>query len=83
MREPTITKIKDGKITLPKDLRQAWKGGQVIFVRSDDGVYIKPITPISLEALGSRLKKLGKLVSSKTIDEAVRWAKQKTYESRV
>ena len=83
MNEPIITKIKDGKITLQKDLQKEWGTTDVVFVRDDDGVYVKPITPISLEALASRLRKLGKLVPSKTINEAVKWAKQKTYASRV
>lgn len=82
MREPTITKIKNGKITLPKDLRQAWKGGQVVFVPTESGFYVKSVTPPSLDALASRLRKLGKSLTSKDIKNAVAWAKKKTYASR-
>ncbi|MBI2355850.1 MAG: hypothetical protein HYV13_01415 [Candidatus Doudnabacteria bacterium] len=82
MRQSTITKIKNGKITLPKDLQKEWKEGEVLFMRSSGGFLIKSITPPSLSALRPKLKKLGKLVSSKDIDDAVSWARQKTYAGR-
>lgn len=82
MKEPMITRIKDGKITLPKDLRKDWKEGQVIFVPTESGFYIKSVTPPSLDAIASRLRKLGKSLTSKDIKKAVAWARKKTYASR-
>lgn len=81
MKQSIVTKIKKGKITLPKSLQKEWWEGEVLFMPSANGFLIKSITP-SLSALRPKLKKLGKLISGKDIDDAVSWARQKTYAGR-
>lgn len=82
MTQPVITQIKNGKITLPKSLQKEWGTDQVVFVPAQDGVYIKRLTRPSLAAIEPKLKKLGKMVSSKLIDEAVGWARRQPYAGR-
>ena len=73
------TKVKNGTILLPKKLRQEWQDAQIIILPSKDGMYIKKLSRPSLLKLKSKLQKLGKLIRQKDIDEAIKWAKQKTY----
>lgn len=84
MTQSIITKIKNGKITLPKELRKEWKNGQVIFMPSPGGFLVKSITLPSLTTLSKNLSKAAKKagITSKDIAKAVAWARKKTYESR-
>ncbi len=82
MIESIVTKIKNGSIALPKGLQKQWGTDEVIFVRGENGAYIQPVTPPSLSAIRPKLRKLGKLLSRKDIDNAVKWARQKTYAGR-
>ncbi len=79
MTQQVVTTIKNGKITLPKGLQKEWGTDKVVFVSDQYGVYIKPLSAPSLEAIEPKLKKLGKMVPTRLINEAVKWAKQKTY----
>lgn len=82
MNGSIITKIKNGKILLPKGLQQQWGTDEVVFVRGENGAYIQHVREPSLSAIRSKLKKLGTLVSKKDISDAVKWARQKTYAGR-
>jgi len=73
------TKIKNGTIVLPKELRKTWKNAQVIILLSKDSVYIKKLARPSLSELKPKLQKLGTLISQKEIDEAIKWARKTTY----
>lgn len=79
-----VTKIKNGKITLPKELQEEWKEGEVIFIRASGGFLAKSITPPSLTAVAKRLSKAASKagVNPKDVAKAVVWARKKTYESR-
>jgi len=83
MTQPTITKIENGKIVLPKKLQKKWLNSEVILFSSEDSLYIKKIFPSpSLSQLKPKLKKLGKILSQKEIDEAIKQAQKKIYQSR-
>src|SRR3989344_3041992 len=60
MKQTLITKIKNGKITLPKELRKEWSEGEVVFMRSPGGFLVKSITPPSLTVSAKRLTKAAK-----------------------
>ena len=81
MTQPTITKIENGKIVLPKDLRKEWSNSEIILFPSENSLYIKKISP-SLSQLKPKLKKLGKILSQKDINEAIKQARKKVYQSR-
>ena len=53
MKELIITKIKNGKITIPKELLAEWPGSEVVIMRSARGFTVKSITPPSLTALST------------------------------
>jgi hypothetical protein len=78
MTESTITKIKNGKIILPKELQEEWPEGEVIFRRSPGGFTAKSITPPSLTALSKRLSKAAKKagITLKDVDNAVARARR-------
>ena len=78
MTELTITKIKNGKIILPKELQEQWPEGEVVFTRSPGGFMVKSITPPSLTAISKRLSKAAKKagITEKDVNDAVAWARQ-------
>ena len=78
MTESTITKIKNGKIILPKELQEQWPEGEVVFMRSPGGFMVKSITPPSLTSLSKRLSRAAKKtgITQKDVDDAVAWARQ-------
>jgi len=42
------TTIKNGAITLPKEIRKAWQGADVYISSSQDSMFIKKLTPPSI-----------------------------------
>lgn len=82
MTTATITKIKNGSISLPREIRKIWKGAEVVVLPSQDSMYIKRISRPSLAEMKPKLQKLGRLVSQKDINEAIRQARKKVYKSR-
>ena len=71
-------KVKNGTIVLPRELRKAWKMAEVFVFPSDDTLIIKKVQK-PLEAdwkkYEEKLRKGGKKISLKIINEAVDWAK--------
>ena len=76
---PKTLKVENGTITLPKELRQAWRDADVFVMPSKDSLYFKRIDKPSLDKLEKKLKKVGRLITDKDIDEAVKWARKKVY----
>ena len=66
---------------LPKELQRKYYNAEVIFVRGpEDSFLMKPVeTAPSWKELRPKLKKLGKLISDKDIDDAVAWERKKVY----
>ena len=75
MFQTTLT-VKDGIITLPKKLKKAWGNTRVFVLPSEDTLYLKKVEKPSLEELEPKLRKLGRLISQKDIDNAVKWARK-------
>ena len=84
MKQSLVTKIRNGKIALPKELRKEWNEGEVVFMRSPGGFLVKSITPPALTATAKRLTKAAKQASitSQDVTQAVAWARKQTYAGR-
>ncbi len=84
MKHPIVTKIKNGKIALPREFLKDWKEGQVLFTESPGGFFIKSITPPSLSSIAKKLSKAAAKakITPKDVREAVLWARKKVYEGR-
>ena len=80
----TITKIKNGKIILPRELQKEWQEGEVIFLDAPGGFIAKSITPPSLTVISKKLSKAAaKLgITDTDVTDAVSWARKKVYEGR-
>lgn len=76
-----IVKIRNGKLTLPKDLQKAW-GTEAVMLFAHDGLYIKPLTTPSLAALQPKLKKAGTQLTEQGVAAAVTSARRRTYAGR-
>ena len=82
MTTQTITTIKDGTIAIPKEFRSGWKDADVYVRISQDTVILKNVYQEGKmfdDEMVTKLKKLGKRIKKKDIDEAVAWARSVTY----
>jgi len=80
-----VTKIQNGKITLPKQFQKKYGNSKVIFGSAAEGsFFMRPLEePVSSwENLKPKLRKIGKQISEKDIANAVVWARKKIYKSR-
>jgi hypothetical protein len=80
MNQFTTTKVKNGSIALPKDIRKTWQNAEVMILPGADSVYIKRLKQPTLSELKPKLKQAGRKITQKDINEAVTWAKQQTYQ---
>lgn len=77
-----VVKIKNGKITLPRALRDAWRSGEVLVSGDGDALLIKSLSQPTLIDLKGALRKVGKTIRRADVDAAVRWARKKAYARR-
>lgn len=82
MSYTATTTIKNGTISIPKNLINGWLGSEVIFLPGKDSILIKKIISPSLAKLEPKLKALGKNITQKDIKNAVTQARKQTYKSR-
>lgn len=81
MTTSSIVKLnKNGTITLPKKIQKDWRGADIYMFVSDDTTILKRIYNPSLSDLEPKLKKLGRLIKQKDIDEAVKEVRKELYE---
>ena len=73
----TLLKIKNGSIKLPKEVEKAWLGRDIYMSVSEDTILLKRMYQPTLTSMLPQLRKLGKLISKKDIDEAVRETRKK------
>lgn len=69
------TKVKNGTITLPKELRKSWKGAKVFLRAANDTIVIKKIKKAAFWESWEKLRKVSKKVTKRDIKKAVAWAR--------
>lgn len=74
------TKVKNGTITLPKELKKSWGGAEVYVNAGRDSIFIKRLQPPVFSEMLKEFKKIGKYISKKDVEEAIREVRKK--ESR-
>ena len=72
------TTFSNQAIKLPKQLALLWQGKEVLIRASEDTIMIKKLEESpSLPELRSKMKKVGKFISKKDLEEAIKWARKK------
>lgn len=64
-----------GDIPLPKGLRTRWRNAEVFLRATDDTIMIKRVAPPAWSDFIPKLRKAGKNISKKTLDDALRWSR--------
>lgn len=73
MNQITTTKIKNGTLTLPQSLAEAWQNKEVIILPSKDRIVVQPLEE-EWDTYEDKLKKAKGRVRAETINEAFAWA---------
>lgn len=80
MTTQTINTTIDSKSLsfLPKKARSLWENKKVEVLISTDfiSIYTKPKPTLKLRELEPKLRAIGKKISKKDIDDAIRWARE-------
>lgn len=79
MTVATLTKTRNGTIALPEKLRRSWQGADVFMRASEDTIILKRVyqpAPILDAQTVKKLKSLGRKITGRNIDKAVKWARQ-------
>lgn len=85
METSTITKVRGGTIAIPREIQKSWAGADIYLRFSDNSVIIKKISaPKKLfeKKTVAALKELGKKISQKDIQDAVKWARKKPLKKK-
>lgn len=82
MNQITITKLKNNSVRLPKNAVKSWRNAQVVLSVSDETIILKRVAKPNFFETWRKLKKVGRMISQKDIDNAVKWARAKTYQGR-
>lgn len=69
----TVTIKED--IPLPKGLRARWRNAEVLLSATDDTIMIKRVAPPAWGDLIPKLRKAGKSISKKVVDDAITWSR--------
>lgn len=72
---PTITKVKNGTITLPRSVGKEWLDRDITVFSDGDRLIIEPIEA-EWDEFEKRAEKGKENISLELIDEAVQWAKK-------
>jgi len=74
----TITAtIENQMIKLPKNLASLWQGKEVLIRASEDTIMIKKLKTTKLAEIEDRLKEIGKKITKKDIEKAIKLARKK------
>ena len=74
----TTLKVKNGSITLPKEVRKYWKNAEVYIRISGDTAILKRVQQprrIFEDKTVRQLTAIGKKISNKDITDAIKWAR--------
>ena len=74
-----ITKIKNGILTLPKELRKSWKEADIFVSGEKDTIFIKRLSKpsLSFKEMLDEFNAIGKNISRKTLDKAIKSIRNK------
>ncbi len=74
---PTAAKIKNGTITLPKEVDNVWRDRDImVFADGGRRLIIEPASESEWDVYEEKLKKAKLDISPELIDEAVAWARK-------
>ncbi len=79
MKEITTARIKDNTLTLPKTATKNWRNADIAVSVSEDTIILKRVAKPNFWETWRKLKKSGRAVNQKDVDNAVKWARSKTY----
>ena len=71
----TATKVKNGSIALPTELRNAWKDAEVFVRSSDDTIIVKRIRKAPFWTTWEKLRVGGKKINRKDVNDAIQWTR--------
>lgn len=74
---PVLTKEVTQKLPIPKWAKEEWQTNQQVEIDTAPGVLIikKKISKRRAQAVDKALKKIGKVVSYRELDRAIKWAR--------
>jgi len=72
------TKIKNGSVVLPRELRATWKDAEVFLRSSDDTIVIKKMQKAPFWNTWKKLGALKTKINRKDIDDAITWARRRS-----
>lgn len=77
-------KIKNGTLTLPTELLKSWRNAEVYLTGERDNLFIKRLSKpsFSLSEMLDEFKKIGKNISRKEIEGAIRVVRQDENQTR-
>ncbi len=89
MTSPSVRVQAKGQVTIPKQIRESLAikpGDQVVFVETEAGVLLKPVTMVmtdalkdeffaKVEAIQARFGELSAEEVEQLVDEAIQWAR--------
>ena len=79
----TITKVRNGTITLPKELRKTWKGAEIYIDAIGDTIFIKRLTRpgISFKEMLNEFRRAARKtkLSKKVVEKSLRDVKKEIY----
>jgi len=71
------TTFSNQAIKLPKQLALLWQGKEVLIRASEDTIMIKKLKTTKLAEIEDRLKEIGKKITKKDIEKAIKLARKK------
>lgn len=77
----TLTKTKRGAIVLPREVQKSWQDSDIYLRASGDTVILKKVHKARAlfdEETRKKLKRLGKKITARDINDAIAWARSKT-----
>lgn len=73
----TTLKVKNGTITLPKELQKVWEDADFVVRASYDSVILKKMTKDSFWQTWEKMKSVSKGIAKRDIADAIAFARQK------
>lgn len=82
---PQTTKVKNGKITLPRELRKSWEKADVFIEFSGDTIFIKRLSKptLTLKEMMDKFRWAARKtsLSRKDVEKAIQEVRKETYKT--